>query len=157
VRLSKKEQIVQRRAKVLELSSQGLTQQEISERLGPFHISQRTVSRDLEWLDKHSIEYVKKNRQQMAIEYQKAMTSFYHLKKKAWERFNKAEKDGNDELMIKYGNIIIETTNDTMNYMSIGNMIDAELIKHAKQQAAEISEKMKKLQDDKILSSQAKF
>jgi DNA-binding CsgD family transcriptional regulator len=50
VRLSKQEQVQQRRTEVLELSSRGLTQQEIADRLGPFHISQRTVSRDLEWL-----------------------------------------------------------------------------------------------------------
>jgi transcriptional regulator len=33
VRLSKQEQVQQRRTKVLELSSQGLTQQEIADRL----------------------------------------------------------------------------------------------------------------------------
>ena len=48
--ITKQQQIDQRRQAVLELSSQGLTQQEIADRLGPFHISQRTVSRDLEWL-----------------------------------------------------------------------------------------------------------
>jgi arginine repressor len=48
--ITKQQQIDQRRQAVLELSSQGLTQQEIADRLGPFHISQRPVSRDLEWL-----------------------------------------------------------------------------------------------------------
>jgi arginine repressor len=48
--LSKKVQREQRRAAILELAAQGLTQEAIAKRLEVFHITQRTVSRDLDYL-----------------------------------------------------------------------------------------------------------
>jgi hypothetical protein len=157
VRLSKKEQIAQRRAEVLKLSSQGLSQQAIADRLEKFHISQQTVSRDLEWLERNSIEYVKKNREQMAFEYQKVMTNFFELRKEAWAHFNAVKGDNSNPIKTSLYNILASINNDIMNYLSIGYMIDAELIKHAKQDADDISEKMNKLTNDIKLNSQAKF
>ena len=159
---TKSKQIAQRRAEVLLLSSFGFTQQEISDKLitnGLKGVSQKNISRDIDWLDKHSVEYVKKNGKQLSSEYQKAITTLYHIKKKSKERFDKAEAEGNDKLMIEYGKIIVETTNDIMNYMSVGKTIDAELVKEAKEEADNVTEKMKRIMsyNDIERTSQAKF
>jgi len=47
VTITKQKQIEARRAKVLELSAQGLTQEEIAKKL--VAVSQKTVSNDLAW------------------------------------------------------------------------------------------------------------
>lgn len=68
--ITKKEQLDQRRQAVLELSAQGLTQQEIA---GKLLISQKTVSNDLTGLKKDAIEFVKRNRELVAFEYKQVV------------------------------------------------------------------------------------
>jgi arginine repressor len=60
--ITKEEQIAQRRVRVLELSSQGLTQYEIVGEIKAMgiDISQKTISNDLAFLRKDAIEFVKK-------------------------------------------------------------------------------------------------
>src|SRR5215204_2688319 len=147
VRLSKKEQIEQRRATVLELSSRGLSQQEISEKLqGIKGISQQTVSRDLEWLENNAIEYVKKNRQQMAVEYRKTLTNLIHLRKLIWQHFENANKpnEEQDDLKIALYPIIQDVEQSIHNVLSGGYHIEAEIIKYGKEQNTELEEKMNK-------------
>ena len=159
---TKSKQIAQRRAEVLLLSSFGFTQLEISDKLitsGLKGVSQKNISRNIDWLKKHSVEYVKKNGKELSSEYQKAITTLYHIKKKAKERFDKAEAEEDDKLMIEYGKLIVETTNDIMNYQAVGKTIDAELVKEAKEEADNVTEKMKRIMsyNDIERTSQAKF
>jgi hypothetical protein len=44
-------------------------------------ISQKTVSDDLTALKKDAVEFVKKNREHIAFEYQQALSNFYQLRK----------------------------------------------------------------------------
>jgi DNA-binding transcriptional regulator LsrR (DeoR family) len=78
--ISKQQQIEHRRHAVLELSAQGLTQQEIANRL---IISQKTVSNDLVFLKKDAILFVQQNRANVAFEYKQVMSNFYQLRKEA--------------------------------------------------------------------------
>jgi DNA-binding transcriptional regulator LsrR (DeoR family) len=149
VRLSKQEQVQQRRAAVLELSSQGLTQQEIADRLGPFHISQRTVSRDLEWLREDAVEYVKKNREHIAFDYKQAMSNFYQLRKEAWKHFSSTK---NENVKTNLYGVIESINNNIMSLLAAGDMIELELLQKAREQAKETREDL-----DRTLESEAKF
>jgi hypothetical protein len=44
-------------------------------------ISQKTVSNDFTALKKDAVEFVKKNREYIAFEYQQALSNFYQLRK----------------------------------------------------------------------------
>jgi hypothetical protein len=89
--ITKQKQIEARRIKVLELSAQGLTQEEISMKL--VAVSQKTVSNDLAWWRKESIAYIKNSGEHIALEYRKVLSNFYQLRKSAWEWFNKPDID----------------------------------------------------------------
>jgi DNA-binding transcriptional regulator LsrR (DeoR family) len=78
--ITKEQQIDHRRQTVFELSSQGLTQQEIASKS---LISQKTVSNDLAFLRKEAIEFVKKNRENVVFGYQRALSNFYQMRKEA--------------------------------------------------------------------------
>ena len=158
VRLStKKEQIQQRRAAVLELSSQGLTQQEIAERLGPFDISQRTVSRDLEWLRQDAVQFVKKNRDHIAFEYRQVLSNFYQLRKEAWKQFRQASDNSN--IKVSLYDTLQSLNGNIMALLASGDIIDREMIEHAKQQVTEIEEGMEKAIEQQTSrdDNQAKF
>src|SRR5215212_6319539 len=128
VGVSKEEQIQQRRSAVLELASQGLTQQEISDKLKVFHITQRTVGRDLEWLRKDAVEYVKKNREYIAFEYQQVLSNFYQLRKEAWKHFNSAS---NENVKVNLYGVIESINNNIMSLLATGDLIEAELLEKA--------------------------
>jgi hypothetical protein len=118
----------QRQAGVLELSAQGLTQQEI---VGEFSkigidISQRTISNDLAFLRKDAVEFVKKNREHVAFEYRQALSNFYQLRKEAWKHFYSTNDEGIKTHL--YG-VIESINNDIMNLLAVGDMIELELLK----------------------------
>jgi hypothetical protein len=83
VGITKGEQIVQRQAKVLELSAQGLTQHEIVREFSKMgiNISQKTISNDLAFLRKDTIQFVKQNREHVAFEFKQTLSNFYQLRK----------------------------------------------------------------------------
>jgi DNA-binding transcriptional regulator LsrR (DeoR family) len=145
--ITKQQQIDQRRQAVLELSSQGLTQQEIANRL---LMSQKTVSNDLTWLKKDAVEFIKKNREHIAFEYKQAMSNFYQLRKEAWNQFNSTKNEGIKTNL--YG-IIENINNNIMHLLSAGDMIELELLQKAKEQAKETREDL----DKTLESSEAKF
>jgi hypothetical protein len=74
----------------LELSAQGLTQQEIADRLGAV-VTQRTVSRDLEYLQRESQEYIREHNKYVALEYRKVLSGLQQLNKMAWDMLNKED------------------------------------------------------------------
>ncbi|HEU4824404.1 MAG TPA: helix-turn-helix domain-containing protein [Nitrososphaeraceae archaeon] len=80
------QQIEWRRAKVLELSSQGHTQREIADNL---HIGIGTVNRDLAYLSKQAQEELKTHIQERLPEqYQKCMTGLNQVIKMGWNIAN---------------------------------------------------------------------
>jgi DNA-binding CsgD family transcriptional regulator len=125
VRLSKKEQIQQRRQAVLELSAQGLTQKEIADKLQVFHISQKTVSRDLDWLRKDAIDFVKKNREHIAFEYKQTLSNFYQLRKEAWKQFHDTK---NEEVKIGLFKVISSLNQDLVRLFGIDDLAELEIV-----------------------------
>ena len=146
VKLTKKEQVEQRRALVLELSSQGMSQQQIVDVLKPdvLKISQKTVSRDLEYLKANRIEYVKKNRQHMTEEYQATCTNFRTLRRDAFTYYRKAKENNDVELIMKLIPIIESIEANIHSIVAAGDMIEAELIKFGKEQNQELEDKMER-------------
>ena len=59
VKISKEEHVKLRRDAVLELRAQGLTQQEIANKLSAFGVSRRTIGNDLEYLRKNSLYHIR--------------------------------------------------------------------------------------------------
>jgi transcriptional regulator len=147
--ITKEQQIDQRRQAVLELSSQGLTQQEIANRL---LMSQKTVSNDLTWLKKDAVEFIKKNREHIAFEYKQAMSNFYQLRKEAWKQFNSTKNEGIKTNL--YG-ILENINNNIMHLLSAGDMIELELLQKSKEQAKETREDMNQVIE--LQNSEAKF
>ena len=145
--ITKEQQIDQRRQTVLELSSQGLTQQEIANRL---LISQKTVSNDLTWLKKDAVEFIKRNREHIAFEYKQAMSNFYQLRKEAWKHFSSTK---NDNVKTNLYGVIESINNNIMHLLSAGDMIELELLQKSKEQAEETREDLNRTFE----SSEAKF
>ena len=147
MRLSKKEQVEQRRGLVLELSAKGYSEQEIGERLKIDSIkgvSQQTVSLDLKWLEDQSVEYVKRNKEEMAFEYRKVLINFRRLLKLAWSEYEKADDPNKNDKDMKLAliPIIQSLNNDIMNLRAVGDIIDAYIIKESKEEVKQTQERM---------------
>lgn len=141
--VSKTEQIAMRRARVLELSSQGLTQQEIAERL--VTVSQRTVCNDLIWWKNESIDFVKRNKEELAFEYRRVMSNFYQLRKEAWKHFHSTQ---NENIKSDLYGIIGSINIHLVNLMAVGDMISLELsLGKSKNEATAIKQDMRDLID----------
>ena len=146
VRLTKKQQIAQRRSLVLELYSRGYSQEEITDRLKPdvLHISQKTVSRDLAWLEKNAIEYVKNHRETLAMEYQQVRSNLQQLRKKAWKLMEKAEDEDDTQLQRDMFGIIESLNAAIVHVRAIGDIVSNDLIKQSKESATQIQKDMEK-------------
>ncbi len=80
-----------RRNKVLELSSEGLNQTEISDKL---KVSQSVISRDFKFLRQYARENVETHLQEkLPEEYQLCMTGLNQVLKKSWEIANSSALD----------------------------------------------------------------
>ena len=151
--ISKQQQIEHRRHAVLELSAQGLSQQEIATKL---LMSRRTISNDLDFLRKESAVFVQQNRVNVAFEYKQVMSNFYQLRKEAWKQFQETRNENVKTNL--YG--IIESINvNIMDLLAAGDMIELEILHDAKEQAASIKGDMNQAIDPTSLSksSQAIF
>jgi transcriptional regulator len=85
------QQIEWRRAKVLELSSQGRSQREIADII---HVGIGTVNRDLAYLSKQAQESLKTHIQERLLEeYQKCMAGINQVLKICWNIVNKDSTD----------------------------------------------------------------
>ena len=87
-------QIEWRRAKVLELSSQGHTQREIADTI---HVGIGTINRDMGYLRNEAQENLKTHIQQkLPEEYQNCMVGINQVLKICWEIVNKSRNVNND-------------------------------------------------------------
>jgi hypothetical protein len=90
----KRRQIEWRRAKVLELSSQGHSQREIADTI---HVGIGTINRDMAYLRNEAQENLKTHIQdKLPEEYQKCMTGINQVLKICWEIVNKSRNANND-------------------------------------------------------------
>lgn len=133
VTITKREQIEQRRARVLELSSQGLTQYEIVGRFKEIGISvsQKTISNDLAWLRKDAVLFVKENREHVAFEYKQALSNFYQLRKEAWNQF--FNKETSETAKTHLYSIIQNINNNITNLLGVGDLIAEEAINESQE------------------------
>ncbi len=134
MKITKEKQIEARRAKVLDLAAQGLTQEEIAKKL--VAVSQKTVSNDLAWWRKESIAYIKNSGEHIALEYRKVLSNFYQLRKSAWEWFNKSDVDKDTKLALYH--TIEHINGDIMNLLAAGDLIKLEDLAQQKQYAQDI-------------------
>ena len=144
--ITKQKQIEARRIKVLELSAQGLTQEEISKKL--VAVSQKTVSNDLAWWRKESIAYIKNSGEHIALEYRKVLSNFYQLRKSAWEWFNKPDIDKDTKLALY--NTLEHINGDIMNLLAAGDLIKLEDLAQQKQHTQDVRKGL----DDMTMKSQ---
>jgi hypothetical protein len=129
VTITKQKQIDARRAKVLELSAQDLTQEEIAKKL--VAVSQKTVSNDLAWWRKESIAYIKDSAEHIALEYRKVLSNFYQLRKDAWEWYNKPDVDKDTKLALYHA--LEHLNNDIMNLLASSDLIKLEELEQQKE------------------------
>ena len=141
MRITKQKQIEARRAKVLELSAQGLTQEEIAKKL--VAVTQKTVSNDLAWWRKESMAYIKNSSEHIALEYRKVLSNFYQLRKSAWEWFNKSDVDKDTKLALY--NTLEHINGDIMNLLAAGDLIKLEDLAQQKQYAQDIRNELDEL------------
>ena len=101
------QQIEWRRAKVLELSSQGHTQIEIATNL---QIDKSVISRDIAYLRQQATKNLKTHIQdKLPEEYQNCMTGINQVLKICWEIVNKSRNVSNDN-----GDTVTMTDNKTV-------------------------------------------
>ena len=105
--MSTKMQVQWRRAKVLELSSQGYTQSEISKSL---QVDESVISRDRAYLRQGAQENLKTHIQgKLPEEYQNCMVGINQVLKICWEIVNKSRNDNNNN-----GQTVTMTNNKTV-------------------------------------------
>ena len=101
-------QIEWRRAKVLELSSQGHSQREIADTI---HVGIGTINRDMAYLKNEAQENLKTHIQdKLPEEYQNCMTGINQVLKICWEIVNKSRNVNNDNI----GQTVTMTDNKTV-------------------------------------------
>ncbi len=111
-----------RRQEVLNLSAQGLTQEEIAKKL--VTVSQKTVSNDLVWWRKESVSYIKNSSEHIALEYHKILANFYQLRRDAWAWYNKPDIDNDTKLALYH--TLEHLNNDIANLLATGDLIRLE-------------------------------
>jgi DNA-binding transcriptional regulator GbsR (MarR family) len=153
VRITKQKQIEARRAKVLELSAQGLTQEEIAKKL--VAVSQKTVSNDLAWWRKESIAYIKYSGEHIALEYHKVLSNFYQLRKDAWEWYNKPDIDKDTKLALYH--TLEHLNNDIMNLLASSDLIRLEELEQQKNYTKDVRKELNEMIEFHGHNSQAVF
>lgn len=113
----KQQQIEWRRAKVLELSSQGYSEMEIAEKLQP--LANCTVHRDLVYLNKKAKESLKIHLQDsIPEEYERRKTAYNQILKMGWEIATKPGLD--DKVKLQALALISECEKNIMNLVTNG-------------------------------------
>jgi hypothetical protein len=153
LKITKEKQIEARRAKVLELSAQGLTQEEIAKKL--VAVSQKTISNDLAWWRKESIAYIKNSGEHIALEYRKVLSNFYQLRKSAWEWFNKQDNDKDTKLALY--NTLEHINGDIMNLLAAGDLIKLEDLERQKQYTQDVRNELDEMKSQNDNQSSAVF
>ncbi len=106
-------------------------------------ISQKTVSNDLVVLKEEAESFVRDNRKQIAEEYKKVMSNLEQLRAEAWKQFRKIEnKDSNVKVALY--DTIQSINNNILNLLSIGDLIEIEMLQKAKQESDTTREDMNK-------------
>lgn len=99
--MSKEAEIYLRKQKIWELFLEGLTQQQIAEKLG---VSVKTVYRDFQELKNESVEWMKSLPQgEIQIQYQRTFATLDKVQQKLWDIF---ENTQNESLKVKILSII---------------------------------------------------
>lgn len=137
--ITKKEQMEQRRTRVWELYSQGMTQERICDELKPFHVSRRTIGNDILWLKKDAANFVRDNRKNIAEEYRKVMSNLEQLRREAWSQFRQTK---NESVKTNLYDVIESINYSILNLLSVGDMIELELLKRVREEVEEAREEM---------------
>ena len=140
VRISKEEQIKLRRDAVLELRAQGLTQQEIANKLSAFGVSRRTIGNDLEYLRKNALYHIIARQRNIAFEYQQVLSNFYQLRKDAWARFNDPRTNNHDRMTLY--RILENLNHDILDTLAVGDMIEHEVLESMKEDVQSMQKTM---------------
>lgn len=140
MRITKEKQIADRRQLVLELRARGLSQTEIAGRL-PTVVDQKTVSNDLAWWRKESITRIHQRREEIAFEYELALSNLYQLRKKAWAQFTRAESNKprmDEEIQLSLYPIIESINANIMALLSTSDIIEQDVLDFINKQTDEI-------------------
>ncbi len=151
--ITKQKQIGARRAKVLELSAQGLTQEEIAKKL--VAVSQKTISNDLTWWRKESMDYIKNSGEHIALEYRKVLSNFYQLRKDAWEWYNRSDIDKDTKLALYH--TLEHLNNDIMNLLASSDLIRLEDLEQQKESTQAVRKDLHEMMKSHGHNSQAVF
>lgn len=135
--ITHKELVDRRRDQAFELHYMGMSSREIAAALG---CSFKTVCNDLAWHEHQANQEIKEHKKHIALEYKEAKANFEYLRKKAWQQFTKADKEGDEDRKIQLYPILESLNANILAIIAAGDIIDKELIEHAKQQARQIEE-----------------
>ena len=143
MKISKEEQIKLRRDTVFELRAQGLTQQEITNKLSAFGVSRRTIGNDLEYLSRNALSIMRAHQRNVAFEYQQVLSNFHLLRKDAWVRFNDPRTNNHDRLTLYH---ILENLNhDILDTLAVGDMIEHEALESMKEDVSNMQSAMNEM------------
>jgi len=147
VKINKKRQIELRRQRVLELHSQGLTQEQIAAQI--VAVSQPTISGDLAYLEKESINLLKNSSTQIALEYRTVLSNLYQLRRDAWVEYNRPDIDLDSKLALTH--TIERLSIGIFNMLASSDLIQLELLENEKQRIQDVQddlETVRKVRDD---------
>ena len=143
VKQTKKQQIEERRALVLELRSQGMTQAQISEKLqGVVGVSRKNIARDIEYWQKNRVEFVRRNRRQMSDEYENTYNNLLTLRRDIFVHYRKAMEDNDISLIKELVPIIVSIERAIHEIVASGRYIGIELIKLGQERNEELEQRL---------------
>jgi orotate phosphoribosyltransferase-like protein len=137
--MSKETEIQVRRDRVFELSSKGLNQTEIADKL---NYSQQTVSNDLAYLHRKAKENLTKGCSDLAYQYEEALTNLRALRKEAWILL---EQTKDDRIKVSLYGVIQHINESILQTLAAADVIAQELIADSQSAAEQGREELQEI------------
>jgi ABC-type phosphate transport system auxiliary subunit len=135
-----------------------MTQQEISDYLKENnfpYVSRRQIGYDIDHARNEAGTFVKEHRTNIAEEYKKVYSNLEQLRAEAWRQFS-AIKDVNSTVKTSLYDKIQSVNNNILTMLSVGDVIELEMIKTAQEAADSVREDLDKIVEQ-CINSQADF
>ena len=137
-----------RRDRVLQMSSQGYNQQEIADKL---KYSQSTISNDINYLKRASVEKLRLHIGHIAFQYDQVCTNLELLRREGWILYQKTSDERIKAMLI---NTLMGVNETILQVQAAGDMINQELIAESEQAVEESREKLQQFEEQHINEEQ---
>jgi transcriptional regulator len=133
-----------RRERVLQLTSQGLNQQEIADKL---NWSQATVSNDINYLKRASVDKLRQHIGHLAFQYDQVRANLELLRREGWALFEKTQDERIKAMLI---NTLMGVNETILQVQAAGDMINQEMLAETQDIIEETREELEHMEEHAI-------